>query len=39
MLYDTFINLKEMITNFHLSVVTAKATMTDDFCALSVEDL
>jgi len=39
MLYDTFINLKEIITNFHLSVVTAKATMTEDFCGLSVEDL
>lgn len=32
MLYDTFINLKEIIATFHLAVVSARATMTEDFC-------
>jgi hypothetical protein len=39
MLYDTFINLKEVISAFHLAVVSARATMTEDFCSLSVEEL
>lgn len=39
MLYDTFINLKEVISAFHLAVVSARATMTEEFCSLSVEEL
>jgi len=39
MLYDTFINLKDVISSFHLAVVTARATMTDDYCSINVEEL
>jgi hypothetical protein len=39
MLYDTFTNLKEVISAFHLAVVSARATMTEDFCSLTVEEL
>lgn len=39
LLYETFIKLKDAITNFHLLVVSSRAVMTDEFCPLSVDDL
>ena len=38
-MYQTFQDLKEEISQLHLSVVTAKATMSQDFCSLSPEEL
>lgn len=39
MLYDTFGQLNKEITNFHLSIVTTRAVMTDDYCSISKDDL
>ena len=39
MMYLTFSELKDAISQLHLSVVTAKATMSQDFCQLTPEDL
>ena len=37
-MYQTFSELKEEISQLHLSVLTAKATMFHDFCQLSPEE-
>lgn len=39
MLYDTFLALKQEIKTFHLTIVNARATMTEDSCKVSAEDL
>jgi hypothetical protein len=39
MLYDTFGQLNKEITNFHLSIVTTRAVMTDEYCSISKDDL
>lgn len=39
MLFGTFLELKHAIQLLHLTVVTSRATATDDFCSITVEDL
>jgi hypothetical protein len=39
MLFQTFTELKQSIYHLHLSVVTARATSTDDYCSLTTDDL
>lgn len=39
MMYGTFSDLKEAISQLHLCVVTAKATMSSEFCQLPPEEL
>jgi hypothetical protein len=39
MLFGTFLELKHAIQLLHLTVVTSRATATDDLCSITVEDL
>ena len=39
MLFETFGQLNKEIQNFHLSIITARTVMSDEYCSISKEDL